>query len=71
MLKINMKIDYGDQLCSVLYMFFDKLLLAVESRDLSQADKSIIRLSSLPKPTMSSRTYFSVTQQLRPELSTK
>ena len=27
----------------VLYMSFDKFLLAVESRDLSQADKSIIR----------------------------
>ena len=30
----------------VLYMSFDKFLLAVESRDLSQADKSIIRVSS-------------------------
>ena len=29
-------------------MCFDKFLLAVESRDLSQADKSIIRVSSLP-----------------------
>ena len=29
----------------VLYMSFDKFLLAVESRDLSQADKSIIRVS--------------------------
>ena len=28
-----------------LYMSFDKFLLAVESRDLSQADKSIIRVS--------------------------
>ena len=28
---------------------FDKFLLAVESRDLSQADKSIIRVSSFPK----------------------
>ena len=33
----------------VLYMSFDKFLLAVESRDLSQADKSIIRVSSFPK----------------------
>ena len=30
-------------------MSFDKFLLAVESRDLSQADKSIIRKSSFPK----------------------
>ena len=29
----------------VLYMSFDKFLLAVESRDLSQADKSMIRVS--------------------------
>jgi hypothetical protein len=28
---------------------FDKFLLAAESRDLSQADKSIIRVSSFPK----------------------
>ena len=33
----------------VLYMSFDKFLLAVESRDLSQADKNIIRVSSFPK----------------------
>ena len=32
----------------VLYMSFDKILLAVESRDLSQADKIIIRVSSFP-----------------------
>ena len=30
----------------VLYISFDKFLLAVEIRDLSQADKSIIRVSS-------------------------
>ena len=30
----------------VLYMSFDRFLLAVESRDLSQADKSNIRVSS-------------------------
>jgi hypothetical protein len=30
----------------VLYMSFDRFLLAVESRDLSQADKKIIRVSS-------------------------
>ena len=33
----------------VLYMSFDRFLLAVESRDLSQADKKIIRVYSLPK----------------------
>ena len=32
----------------VLYMSFDRFLLAVESRDLSQVDKSIIRVSSFP-----------------------
>jgi hypothetical protein len=36
-------------LCKVLYMSLDKFILAVESRDLSQADKSIIRESSFPK----------------------
>ena len=30
-------------------MSFDKFILAAESRDLSQADKSIIRVSSFPK----------------------
>ena len=34
----------------VLYMSFDKFLLAVESPDLSQADKSIIGVSSFTKP---------------------
>ena len=37
------------RLNKVLYMSFDKFLLAVESRDLSQANKSIIRVSSFPK----------------------
>ena len=32
----------------VLYLSFDKFLLAVESRDLSQTDKSYIRVSSFP-----------------------
>ena len=32
----------------VLYMSFDRFLLAFESRDLTQADKSIIRMSSFP-----------------------
>ena len=39
----------------VLYMSFDKFLLAVESRDLSQADKSIIWLSSVTSWVMGSR----------------
>ena len=34
------------KLSKVLYMSFEKFLLAVVSRDLSQADKSIIRVSS-------------------------
>ena len=33
----------------ILYMLFDRFLLAVESRDLSQAVKSLIRVSSFPK----------------------
>ena len=32
----------------VLYMSFDRFLLAFESRDLTQADKSIIRMSFFP-----------------------
>ena len=55
----------------VLYMSFDKFLLAVESRDLSQADKGIIRVSSFPKLVMGSKTSFSVSQQLRLEVSAK
>ena len=43
-------------------MSFDKFLLAVESRDLSQADKSIIKVSSFPE--LGSRPSFSVSQQL-------
>ena len=49
-------------------MSFDKFVLAVESRDLSQADKSIIRVSSFSKLSEGSRTSFSVSQQLRPEI---
>ena len=33
----------------VLYMSFDKFLLAVESGDLSQADKILISVPSFPK----------------------
>ena len=53
-------------------MSFDRSLLAVESHDLSQADKSIKSVSSFPNLSDGySRTYFSVSQQLRPELSAK
>ena len=34
---------------TVLYMSFDMFLLAVESRDLYQADKSLIKVSTFPK----------------------
>ena len=40
----------------VLYMSLDKFLLAVESRDLSQADKCNIRVSSFTKLCDGSRT---------------
>jgi hypothetical protein len=39
-------------------MSFDKFLLAVESRDLSQADKSIIIVSSLPKLNDGRQNFF-------------
>ena len=42
----------------VLYMTFDRFLLAVESRDLSQADKSIIRVSSFPKISDGYQNFF-------------
>ena len=42
----------------VLYMSFDRFLLAFESRDLSQADKSIRRVSSFPSWVMISKTSF-------------
>ena len=38
-------------------MSFDKFLLAVESRDLSQADKSIISVSSFPKLFLNDKIY--------------
>ena len=38
-------------------MSFDKFLLAVESRDLSQADKSIISVSSFPKAVLNDEIY--------------
>ena len=45
------------QVSKVFYMSSDKFLLAVESRDLSQADKSIIRVSSFPKLSLNDRIY--------------
>ena len=47
----------------VLYMSFDKFLLAVESRDLSQADKSIVRVSSFPKLFLNNKIYSYGTSQ--------
>ena len=38
-------------------MSFDKFLLADESRDPSQADKSIIRVSSFPKMFLNDKIY--------------
>ena len=38
-------------------MSFDKFPLAVESRDLFQADKSIIRVSSFPKLFLNDKIY--------------
>ena len=52
-------------------MSFDRFLLAVESCDLSQADKSIITVPSFPKLSDELQNFFSVSQQLRPELSAK
>ena len=49
-LKKEELLDGGKEASTwVLYMSFDKFLLAVESCDLSQAVKSIIRVSSFPK----------------------
>ena len=44
-------------LIKVLYMSFDMFLLAVESCDLSQADKGIIRVSSFPKLFLNDKIY--------------
>ena len=38
-------------------MSYDKFLLAVESRDLSQDDKSIIRVSSFPQLFLNVQSY--------------
>ena len=47
----------AQKLIMVLNMSFDKFLLAVESCDLSQADKSIIRVSSFPKLFLNDKIY--------------
>ena len=39
-------------------MSFDRFLLAVESRDLSQADKRNIRVSSFPKLSDGKQNFF-------------
>ena len=62
----TIEVNHTSTKTMVLYMSFDKFLLAVESRDLSQADKSIIRMSSFPNWVIDSRTSFSFSQQLRP-----
>ena len=49
-------------------MSFDRFLLVVESRDLSQADKSVFFSKAI---VMGIKTSFFVSQQLRPELSAK
>ena len=53
------------------HMCFDRFLLAFESRDLSQVDKSIIRVSSFPSLVIRGRTFFSVSQQLILKFSAK
>ena len=51
-------------LTRVLHMCFDRFLLAFESRDLSQADKIIIGVSSFPKLSGISVIYCSVNNNL-------
>ena len=58
-------------LTELLHMCFDRFLLAVESRDLSQADKSIISFFFHKMSYGQCRTYFSISQQLWPEGSAK
>ena len=55
-LNVWLNIPYRFILPLVLYMSFDKFLLAVEPRYLSQAYKSIILVSSFPCWVMGSRT---------------
>ena len=47
--EIEILLDRHYTRTMVLYMSFDKFLLAVETCDISQADKSIIRVSSFSK----------------------
>ena len=44
--RVEKSVWLNGPITKVLYMSFDRFLLAVESRDLSQADKSFIRVSS-------------------------
>ena len=46
-----------EKITQVLYMSFDKFILTVESRDLSQADKSIIRVFSFQKLFLNDKIY--------------
>ena len=52
------------ELTWVLYMSFDRFLLVVESRDLSQADKSIKRVSSFPKLFLNDKIYSYIPKKL-------
>ena len=52
------------ELTVFLYMSFDRFVLVVESRDLSQADKIIIGVSSFPKLSGISFIYCSVNNNL-------
>ena len=45
----NNHVSCQDEESVVLYMSFDRFILSVESHDLSQADKSNIRVSLFPK----------------------
>ena len=56
--KINCYFDLLSFEIRVLYMSFDRFLLAVESRDLSQAGKILIRGSSLVKLSCLVNTFF-------------
>ena len=56
------KHTFTTEFTRLLHMCFDRFLLAVESRDLSQADKSINRVFSVPNWVMSSKTSFFVYQ---------
>ena len=55
---VILRLAYNTNATRVLYMSFDRFLLAVESRDLSQADKSLIRVSSSLLRLMILRRFF-------------